>query len=347
MRSSRGTRARCMYRYADAVPDDFGHLAVGSPHRLWYERSGASGGIPVVALHGGPGIALEPLDRRLFDPAVFRLTQFDQRGCGRSTPRGETLQNSLWHSVEDIESLRAHSGVERWIVTGHSYGATLALAYAQAHPDRCLALVLRGLYLGTQCERDWIVRGWRMMRPDAWAEATAGFDADEKTDYYGAVARRLRNPDPAVAERAAIAYSRYELTCCYADPDPAVIAAQLDPVASMVNATIAAHHAAHDDFLTDDALLAGMNRLGDVPVIVVTGAADIVTPPYAAWLLRQRWPMAEVRIVARAGHMSTEPGNIDAVTKVMDDLGRRFGGREGRVTGGPAASLPTGHEHTS
>lgn len=313
-----------MYSHADAAPDECGHLVVEVPHRLWYERSGVEDGMPVVALHGGPGASLEPLDRRLFDPAVFRLTQFDQRGCGRSTPTGHTVDNSLWRSVEDIEALRRYFGVERWIVTGHSYGATLALAYGEEYPDRCLALVLRGLYLGTMRERAWIVDGWRMMRPDAWAEATAGFSAAEADDYYDTVARRLADPDPAVRERAAIAYARYELTCCYADPDPAVIEPLLDPGACLVNATIATLYAAHDDFLPDETLLRRLDRLGDTPVIVVAGGADIVTPPYAAWLLHRARPATEVRPVPHAGHMSTEPGNVAAVTAVMDALGRRF-----------------------
>lgn len=321
-----------MYRYPDIDPDACGHLAVSPLHRLWFECSGVADGIAVVALHGGPGVALEPLDRRLFDPRAFRLTQFDQRGCGRSTPSGATADNSLWHSVEDMETLRRHIGVDRWIVTGHSYGATLALAYAERHPDRCFALVLRGLYLGTARERDWIVNGWRMMRPHAWAEATAGFTPAEARDYYGTVARRLADPDPAVRTRAAVAYARYELSCCYADPDPATIEAQLDPGACLVNATIAAHHAAHDDFLEEGALLAAIDRIGEVPVTVVAGAADVVTPPYAGWLLQQARPATDVRLVPLTGHASTEPGNVAAVTEVMDGLAQRFSGTARRAT---------------
>lgn len=314
-----------VYKYRDCPPWLAEHVPVGDLHSLWVEHSGARDGIPVIALHGGPGVPSEAIDRRLFDPDRFHLIQFDQRGCGRSTPHAEIRENSLWHSVDDIETLRRRAGIERWIVTGHSYGATLALAYAQRHPERCLALVLRGLYLGTAEERDWIVRGWRMMRPDAWMRAIEGFTTEEAEDYYATVALRLDASDHGLRMRTAIAYSRYELECCYANPDPEVIAAQLDPDACYANAVIAAHHAAHDDFLDEGQLLANIERIAAIPAVAIAGLADIVTPPHAAWLLRRHWPSLELCYVGGAGHATTEPGNIRAVTDVMDKFAARFG----------------------
>lgn len=312
------------YRYPARTPFLEEHVAVGAPHCLWVERSGSPEGVPVVALHGGPGVPFEPRDSRLLDLDHYQLVQFDQRGCGRSTPHAAITDNSIWHTVDDLERLRTRYGFERWIVTGHSYGTTIALAYAQAHPDRCVALVLRGLFLATHEEMDWIAHGWQATWPDAWARAVAELGVEDAGDYYPRLAQLLDDPDPDVRCRAAVAYSRYELNCCYAEPDADEIESLLDVSSCLANARIASHYAANNDFLEPGQLLRHVDRIRHLPIYAVNGRFDIVTPPRSAWQLKSVLPELELRIVPLTGHMSTEPGNIAAVTDVFEELKRQI-----------------------
>jgi proline iminopeptidase len=308
------------YRYQAHAPFLAEHVEVGATHRLWVERSGAPGGIPVVALHGGPGVPFEPRDGRLLDLDYYQLVQFDQRGCGRSAPHASVADNSIWHTVDDLERLRKRYGFERWIVTGHSYGTTIALAYAQAHPDRVSALVLRGLFLATKEEMDWIAHGWQATWPDAWTRAVAELGVEDPDDYYPRLAELLDDPDPEVRQRAAVAYSRYELNCCYAEPDADAIESLLDIDSCVANARIASHYAANHDFLEPGQLLGNIERIRHLPIYVVNGRFDVVTPPRSAWQLKTMLPELVLRIVPLTGHMSTEPGNIAAVTEIFDEL---------------------------
>jgi proline iminopeptidase len=300
-----------------------GHIEVGDGHRLWVERSGAAAGIPVVALHGGPGVPLEPADRRLFDPSLFTLFQFDQRGVGRSTPHAETTANSLWHTVADLELLRKHYGIEQWIVTGHSFGTTIALAYAQKYPERCAGLLLRGLYLSTDEERAWAATGWRMMWPEAWAATVAQIAPNDPDAYYDCISAQLEDPDPTIRAKAADAYARFELSCCFADPTQDNLDTMLDPASNWANAVIATHYGRHDDFLEPDQLIRDIDRVRAIPAIVVNGRNDVVTPPGPAWRLKTLWPDLDVRFAALAGHLSIEPGNIVAVTQAANDLAKQ------------------------
>jgi proline iminopeptidase len=300
------------------------HVAVGDGHSLWVEQSGARSGLPVVSLHGGPGVPFDAADRRLFDPGRFTLFQFDQRGVGRSIPHAETRANSVWHTVADLELLRTRYGIERWIVTGHSFGTTIALAYAQKYPDRCAALLLRGLYLSTNEEREWAATAWRMMWPDAWADTLARISPGAPEDYYDCIAAQLEHPDHEVRAKAADAYARFELNCCFADPTRYDLDAMLDPESNWANAVIAMHFGANDDFLEPDQILRDIHILRDIPAIVVNGRNDVVTPPAPAWRLKTLWPELDLRFAPLSGHMSIEPGNIMAVTQAADDLADRL-----------------------
>lgn len=316
-------RSEQAYVFPPIAPVSAEHVEVGDGHMLWVERSGAAAGFPIIALHGGPGVPLEPADRRLFNPALFTLFQFDQRGVGRSTPHAQTKANSLWHTVADLEHLRIRYGIERWIVTGHSFGTTIALAYAQKYPDRCAGLLLRGLYLSTKEERDWAVIGWRMMWPEAWADAVAQISPGAPDAYYDAIGMQLVDPDPAIRAKAAKAFSKFELSCCFADPTQDNLDAMLHPTSNWANAVIAMHYGQHGHFLEPDQLIRDLYRIRSIPAIVVNGRNDVVTPPGPAWRMKTLWPELELRFATLAGHLSTEAGNIVAVTKAADDLAAR------------------------
>ncbi|MEO8676764.1 MAG: prolyl aminopeptidase, partial [Casimicrobiaceae bacterium] len=278
-----------------------GRLAVDPPHTLYWESCGRADGVPVVFLHGGPGGGCLPHHRRYFDPAFWRIVLVDQRGAGRSTPVAEIEGNTTQALVADLEQLRAHLRIERWLVFGGSWGSTLALAYAETHPDRCLGLVLRGIFLAGRTETDWFMHGMRMVFPEAW-RAFAGFLPDaERADLLASYYRRLIDPDPAVHLPAAHAWDRYEGACSTLLPasDPAP---KFDSdAAALAIARIEAHYFVHDAFLAEGALLAGLPRIRHLPCTIVQGRYDIVCPPVTADALARGWPEAEYVVVPDAG----------------------------------------------
>lgn len=302
-----------------------GMLALDHGHSMYYEESGRADGLPVVYLHGGPGAALEPHMRTLHDPRVVRLVMFDQRGCGRSTPAGELAFNDTAHLVEDIERLRRHLGIERWVVSGGSWGSTLALVYAQAHPQRCLALVLRGLFLGTQAEMDWLAEGVPKFFPDAWFEATGAAPGEAPLAHLKALQDTvLGRGDDAAALRAALALARFEWTASALVADRDAIDAELTPDYTRAYQRVCCHYLRHGCFIDPVALLAGVEQIRHLPCHIVNGRFDAVCPPAAAWRLKQAWPEAELQIVEMAGHSSTEPAIADALRAVMQRLTERL-----------------------
>ena len=312
------TLSREDYLYPPLVPNRSGRLALDARHTMFWEECGSARGKPVVFLHGGPGGGSSPDHRRYFDPAFYRIILYDQRGAGQSTPLGELADNTTPHLVADLERLRVHLGIERWLVFGGSWGSTLALAYAEAHPQRVLGLVLRGIFLGRPQEIDWFMHGMRILFPEAW-QAFAGFlPAAERGDLLANYYRRLTEADPATHMPAAHAWSRYESSCSTLLPDPDLIAHFDEDVVALAIARIEAHYFAHRLFLPEGALLDGVGRIRRVPGVIVQGRYDAVCPMLTAHDLHRAWPEAEYVVVPDAGHSAREPGLCRALVAATD-----------------------------
>jgi proline iminopeptidase len=294
--------------YPDIEPFDSGMLAVDARHSLYWEQSGHPRGIPVVLLHGGPGAGTSPGQRRFFDPAFYRIVLFDQRGAGRSTPHGELYDNTTAHLVADLEKLRTHLALERWLLFGGSWGSTLALAYAQTHPDRCMGLVLRGIFLCRDHEVDWFLYGLRSIFPEAWREFVEPIPPPERRDLLAAYAARLNHADPAVHMPAARAWSAYEGRCSTLLPNAETLAYFSGDRVALGLARIEAHYFRHRIFLPENALLNNVHRVRKIPAVIVQGRYDMVCPALTADDLHRAWPEAEYIVVPDAGHSAWEPG---------------------------------------
>ncbi len=302
-----------------------GFLEVGDGHRLYWEESGLADGVPVVFLHGGPGAGASPVHRQFFDPGHYRIVVFDQRGAGRSTPLGSLESNTTPHLVADIERLREHLAVERWIVFGGSWGSTLALAYAEHHPERCLALVLRGIFLGRPSEIDWFLHGVRNLFPEAWRDFAGFIPEAERGDLLHAYHRRLVDPDPAVHLPAARRWSVYEGSCSTMLPNAALVADFASDRVALGLARIEAHYFVNRLFLPEGWLLENVTRVRHVPAVIVQGRYDAVCPPATADDLHRAWPEAAYHVVPDAGHSAFEPGIRSLLVGTMDELRGRFG----------------------
>lgn len=309
-------------------PSRSGRLDVGDGHRLHFETCGREDGIPVVVLHGGPGGGVSPSLRRFFDPDRWRVALFDQRGAGRSIPHASLDFNTTWDLVADIERLREHLGIDAWAVFGGSWGSTLALAYAQAHPDRVLGLVLRGVFLFTRPEIDWFYRGGAgALLPEAWERFLAPLVAAERADPVAGYRPLLMKEDRETRRPAALAWAAWESEALTRGVGRAGLAASRrgDPAASDALARIECHYMAHDGFFEQpDQLMDGLDRIAHLPAYIVQGRLDLVTPPRAAWRLARAWPSAHLSIVEDAGHAATEPGLVDGLVRATDDLATRL-----------------------
>ena len=289
-------------------PYDTGMLELEAPHRMYYEQSGNPVGVPVVFLHGGPGAGASPVHRQFFDPAFYRIVVLDQRGAGRSTPLGCIEHNTTPRLIDDLERLRRHLGIERWLVFGGSWGSTLALAYAQHHPERCRGLVLRGIFLCRPSEIDWFLYGLRAIFPETWRAFAHFVPEAERADLLTAYHSRLTHADPAVHLPAARSWSVYEGSCSTLLPNPALVADFASDRVALGLARIEAHYFRHGIFLPPDSLLANAPGLKRIPGVIVQGRYDIVCPAVSADDLHQAWPEAEYTVVADAGHSAFEPG---------------------------------------
>jgi proline iminopeptidase len=310
--------------YPPLEPHASGMLPLDALHCMYWETSGAPGGIPVVFLHGGPGGGSSPRHRRFFDPAAYRIVVYDQRGAGRSTPLGELGDNTTAHLVDDLEQLRRHLGIDRWLVFGGSWGSTLAIAYAEAHPERCLGLVLRGIFLCRQSEIDWFLYGLRAIFPEVW-ERFAGFlPAAERDDLLVNYHRRLTDPDPAVHMPAARSWSVYEGSCSTLLPSPETIEHFASDVVALGLARIEAHYFVHDTFMPPNALLDNVSRLQAIPGVIVQGRYDVVCPPVTAFELARAWPEARFQLIDDAGHSAWEPGITAALVQACERFKREL-----------------------
>ena len=306
--------------YPEIQPFDSGMLPVDARHTLYWEQSGNPGGVPVVFLHGGPGAGSSPGQRRFFDPAFYRIVLFDQRGAGRSIPHGELTDNSMPHLLADLEKLRTCLRIDRWLVFGGSWGSTLSLAYAETHPERCLALVLRGIFLCRDREVDWFLYGLRNIFPEAWREFVAPIPESERHDLLTAYVRRLNHTDPAVHMPAARAWSVYEGRCSTLLPSAEALAYFSGDHVALGLARIEAHYFRHRLFLPENALLQNVQRIRQIPAVIVQGRYDMVCPPVTSDELHRAWPEAEYILVPDAGHSAWEPGIRAQLVSAMERL---------------------------
>jgi proline iminopeptidase len=311
--------------YPPLEPFETGSLQVSPLHEIYYEISGNPNGKPAVVCHGGPGGGSTPSMRRYFDPKVYRIIVFDQRGCGRSTPRAELRENTTWDLVEDIEKLRRHVGVEQWLVFGGSWGSTLSLAYAQTHPERVSELVLRGIFMLRHEELLWFYQeGASWIYPDAWEQFLAPIPEAERADLIGAYYKRLTGDDEKVKLACAKAWSIWEGGTVSLFPSEERIASFGGDAFAIAFARIEAHYFANGGFFErDDQILAGIDRVRAIPAVIVQGRYDVVTPMKSAWELHKAWPQAQFIVVQDAGHAASEPGIIDALVRATDRFAKR------------------------
>jgi proline iminopeptidase len=310
--------------YNPIEPYDSGHLSVSDVHQLYYEQCGNPNGKPVVFLHGGPGAGLTPEYRRFFDPEIYRIILFEQRGSGRSLPHASLDDNTTWHLVSDIEKIREHFGIEQWLVFGGSWGSTLSLAYAVKHPERVNGLVLRGIFLGRRDETLWLYedgQGASAIFPDTWEEFVGVIPESERADMIGAYYRRLTSDDAAVRSEAARAWSLWEASALKLIPDQKLIDEFTEPDTAIAIARIECHYFLNDCFFeTDNFLIENIDRIRHIPSVIVHGRYDIVCALKNAWDLHRAWPEAKLEIIPDAGHSVLEPGITDALVRATDSF---------------------------
>ncbi|RZZ85462.1 prolyl aminopeptidase [Pseudoxanthomonas winnipegensis] len=306
--------------YPAIEPFDTGELQVDARHTLYFEQCGNPRGKPVVMLHGGPGGGCNAKMRQFHDPAKYRIVLFDQRGSGRSRPHADLVDNTTWDLVADIEKLRAHLGIETWQVFGGSWGSTLALAYAQTHPQRVTELVLRGIFMLRRWELEWFYQeGANRLFPEAWQHYIAAIPEVERADLISAFHRRLTSDDAATRLAAARAWSVWEGATSYLRVDEDFVSGHEDAEFALAFARIENHYFVNGGFFeVEDQLLRDAHRIADIPGVIVHGRYDVVCPIQNAWDLHQVWPKASLEITPTSGHSAFEEENIDALVRATD-----------------------------
>jgi proline iminopeptidase len=306
--------------YPPIEPFNEGMLPVSEIHTIHYEQAGNPEGQPVVFLHGGPGGGIIPDYRRYFDPRVYRIVLIDQRGSGLSRPHASLEQNTTWDLVEDIEKVREHLGIDSWQVFGGSWGSTLALAYAQTHPNRVRQLVLRGIFLCRPKEIRWFYQeGANWIFPDVWEQYVNVIPPEERGDMVSAYYRRLTSDDSAIRLEAARAWSVWEASTSKLRPDAKLIEDFGDPEFATAFARIECHYFMNNCFFdAENYLIDNVEKIRRIPEVIVQGRYDVVCPIASAWELHRAWPEADLRIIGDAGHSASEPGIIDALVSATD-----------------------------
>ena len=306
--------------YPEIEPYNKGHLRVSPTHEIYYEECGNPKGKPAVFVHGGPGGGSNPQSRRFFDPRRYRIVVFDQRGCGRSKPHASLEENTTWHLVADMEKLREHLGIARWLVFGGSWGSTLGLAYSQAHPKRVTELVLRGIFLLRRKEIDWFYQqGTSALFPDRWEHYLAPIPEAERHDLVQAYYRRLTGDDHARALEAARAWSMWEASTSYLLMNDDTIRSWGEDKFALAVSRIECHYFVNGGFLREeDQLLKDVDRIRNIPAVIVQGRYDVVCPMMSAWDLHRAWPEADFKVVPDAGHSALEVGITDALIAATD-----------------------------
>ncbi len=310
-------------KYPPIEPNRTGFFQVPG-HELYWEESGNPRGLPVIFLHGGPGSGTESGHRSYFDPKIYRIILMDQRGSGKSKPHSSLKDNTTWHLVGDIEALREHLAISKWVVFGGSWGSTLSLAYAETHPDRVLALILRGIFLGRPQELKWFYQfGAHHIFPDEWEKFVDPIPEGERADLLQAYYRRLISADPALRKRAASAWSGWEGAALKLIFDPAAFAHFTEDTHADALARIECHYFIHNCFFkTENWLLDHVEAIQKIPGIIIQGRYDIICPMESAWKLHKVWGKAEFEIIRDAGHAASEPGITDALVRATDYFGQ-------------------------
>ncbi|PWV98745.1 prolyl aminopeptidase [Hoeflea marina] len=310
--------------YPEIEAFESGHLDVGNGHLIYWERAGTRGTKPAVFLHGGPGGGCGPVHRRLFDPALYDVLLFDQRGCGRSTPHASLEANTTWDLVADIERLRELAGFDEWLVFGGSWGSTLALAYAETHPERVSELVVRGIYTLTRAELEWYYQfGVSQMFPDKWERFLAPIPEAERSDMMAAYRKRLVGDDREAQMQAARAWSQWEGETITLLPEPATSDKFHEDEFALAFARIENHFFVHAGWLEEGQLLRDAGRLAGIDGVILHGRYDMPCPAHYAWALHKAWPRAEFHLIEGAGHAFSEPGILDQLIRATD----RFAGK--------------------
>ncbi|MEK7859721.1 MAG: prolyl aminopeptidase [Elusimicrobiota bacterium] len=302
-----------------------GRLRVSKLHDLHFEECGSPKGKPLIFLHGGPGGGTDPVYRRYFDPKKWRIVLFDQRGCGKSTPHAELRENTTWDLVEDIEKLRRHLGIERWVVFGGSWGSTLSLAYSQKHPARCKAIILRGIFLLRKKELDWFYQegGTSALFPDLWERYVRPIPVRERGDMVRAYHKRLTSKSRKVRLEAAKAWSIWEGATSKLRLDPSLLKRFGQGRFAESFARIECHYFINKGFLRKDTqLLDDVRKIRKIPAVIVQGRYDVICPMMSAWALHKAWPEAEFRVIPDAGHSMTELGTRSALIEAAERFSR-------------------------
>lgn len=297
-------------------------LKVDDLHELYVDESGSEMGIPVLFVHAGPGSGCEFDSRCFFNPEKYRIILFDQRGSGRSTPHGETRNNTTQDLVADMEKIREYLGIEKWMLFGGGWGSTLSLVYAETHPDRVLGLVLRGVFLARQRDIDWFYQqdGVSQFFPDHWEDFLAPLPADERDDTIAAYARRLEGADELRRMGAAKAWSRWEADCSTLHPNQRLLKHLLDPHRALARCRIGVHYFGNGCFLEENQIIDNIAAIRDIPGIIVHGRYDMICPVASAYALQEAWKSSQLFVVREAGHSATEPSLIDALIRATRDM---------------------------
>jgi proline iminopeptidase len=306
--------------YPPIEPHASGMLRLDGLHAMYWEESGNPDGVPILYLHGGPGGGTSPRARRFFDPQHYRIVLFDQRGAGRSTPVGETRDNTTPLLIDDIEALREHLGIDQWLVFGGSWGSTLALAYGEAHADRCLGFVLRGIFLCTDEEVEWFLNGIGRFFPEAWREFMAHVPKEARGDIARWFSEALNNADPIVHMPLARAWSRYEASCSSLLPNPSLVAHLEEDRVALGIARLESHYFVNRIFLAPGQLLREIGKIRHLPCVIIQGRYDMICPISTADGLARAWPEAQYVIVEDAGHSAWEPGIMAALVMACEKM---------------------------
>ena len=311
--------------YPEILPYVQHSLAVELPHVLHIEECGNAKGIPVLYVHGGPGAGCEDYHRRFFDPELYRIILYDQRGCGRSMPHAALEGNTTQALVADMERIREHLGIDRWLLFGGSWGSTLSLVYAETHPERVLGLILRGIFMCRSHEITWFYQeGASRLFPEYWQEYLAPIPESERDDLVRAFYRHLTSDNEMQRMAAAKAWSLWEGKTSTLRPSEAVVAHFGNPYTALSLARIECHYFVNDSFLQPEQILRNADRLKGIPGVIVHGRYDVVCPVENAWQLHQAWPEAQLKIIPDAGHSASEPGTVDALVQATIDFAERL-----------------------
>ncbi len=309
---------RDLYPEIEAYKTEY--LKASSLHEIYMEQSGNPDGQPIIFLHGGPGGGVDAKQRRLFDPSHYRIILFDQRGAGKSKPHAELEENTTWDLVHDMELIRKHLGIRNWIVFGGSWGSTLALAYAIKHPARVRGLILRGIFLCRKQEIDWFYQsGASNIFPDVWDEYLAAIPEEERGDLVKAYHKRLTSEDPKVKLDAALAWSKWEAATSRLFPSPDLIKNFEREDLAIAFARIENHYFTNNAFFeSDNFLLENVDKIQNIPGVIVQGRYDVVCPATSAWELHKAWPLSQLHLIPDAGHSVWEPGILDKILEATD-----------------------------